>query len=294
MTVTVITGTSTGIGLATTVRLAKHGHKVYAGVRNPTTATVLQAAIDQSDGAIEMLTIDVTDEKSIQTAISKVLTAEGRIDVLINNAGIGRGSAIEETDLSAVRDLFDTNFFGLVAVTKAVLPGMRERQSGTIVNISSIAGRYVTPMNAFYAASKHAVEAFSESLASQMSHFNVRVAIVEPGVIATAIFENSRNAQDAPDPNSPYAVHARRVAARFAKGLADGVTSPETAAEIIENAINTDDPKLRYLVGKDAEDIWAARQRVSDELFITNASIEDDEEYFDAMQDMLGQDLFRS
>jgi NADP-dependent 3-hydroxy acid dehydrogenase YdfG len=293
MTVTVITGTSTGIGLATTQRLAKSGHKVYAGVRNPAAATELQAAIDASDGRISMLEIDVNDEQSIKSAIDRVLGAEGRIDVLINNAGISRGSAIEETDLSAVRDLFETNFFGLVAVTQAVLPGMRQQQSGTIINVSSIAGRYVTPVNAFYAASKHAVEAFSESLAAQMSHFNVRVAIIEPGVIATAIFENSRNAQDAPDPNSPYAVHARRVAARFAKGLAEGVTPPERAAEIIENAITTDDPKLRYLVGKDAEDLWAARQRVSDELYITNAAIEDDEEYFDAMQAMLGQDLFR-
>jgi len=139
MTVTVITGTSTGIGLATTLRLAKSGHRVYAGVRNPVAATELQAAIDAGAGAISMLEIDVNDEISVRTAIDRVLAAEGRIDVLINNAGIGRGGAVEETDMSAVRELFETNFFGLVAVTQAVLPGMRRQQSGTIVNVSSIA-----------------------------------------------------------------------------------------------------------------------------------------------------------
>ncbi len=294
MTVTVITGTSSGIGLATTIRLAKSGHKVYAGVRNPDGATDLKAAIEGMDGSISLLEIDVNDEASIHNAISGVVSAEGHIDVLVNNAGIGRGRSVEETPMHLVRELFDTNFFGLVGVTQAVLPGMRERRSGVIVNVSSIAGRVASPIQPFYAASKYAVEAMSESLAQQMLPFNVRVAIIEPGVIATSIFENSQNAQEPPDPNSPYAAHGRRLMAFFMKQLMHGdPTPPDVAAQVIEHAITTSEPTLRYLVGQDAEDLLAARQRVSDEEYIKYAVIEDDEEFYDAMKDWIGKEDYR-
>ncbi len=294
MTVTVITGTSSGIGLATTIRLAKAGHKIYAGVRNPAGSDALNRAIEASQGAISLFEIDVSDEQSIADGIGKVLTAEGQIDVLVNNAGIGRGSSVEETSMQVVREIFETNFFGLVGVTKAVVPGMRQRQSGTIINISSIAGRLVTPSNAFYAATKYAVEAMSESLAAQMLPFNVRVALVEPGVIATSIFENAQNASEPPDLNSPYIMHMRRLMALFTTQLMKAApTPPDLVAQIIEDAITTDAPKLRYLAGQDAEDLWQARQRVSDEDYMAFAAIEDDEAYYDAMKDWLGKDYFR-
>ena len=134
MTVTLITGSNSGIGLATVIRLAGAGHKVYAGVRNPDSAQKLAAAIAQSDGQIAMLELDVTVETSVGDAVAQVMSIEGQIDVLVNNAGIARGTSVEETPIAAVKELFETNFFGTVPVTQTVIPGMRERKSGTIVN----------------------------------------------------------------------------------------------------------------------------------------------------------------
>jgi NAD(P)-dependent dehydrogenase (short-subunit alcohol dehydrogenase family) len=274
--------------------LAKAGHKVYAGVRSPDTADNLKAAIAEQDGAISLLEIDVTDEASIKNAIGNVLSAEGRIDVLVNNAGIGGGGSVEEVPMDRVRKIFETNFFGLVAVTQAVLPGMRERSSGAIINVSSLAGQVVLAPQSVYSPSKFAVESFSEILAQQMLPFNVRVAIIEPGVIATSIFENSQKAQEPPDPNSPYAAHGRRLMALFTTQMMHRTPTPaDVAAQVIEQAITTDDPKLRYLVGQDAEDMLAARRRISDEDYIKFAAIEDDEEFYDAMKDWLGKEYFR-
>jgi NAD(P)-dependent dehydrogenase (short-subunit alcohol dehydrogenase family) len=263
-------------------------------VRNPDGASNLKAAIEESDGAIAMLELDVMQESSIKDAVGQVLALEGQIDVLVNNAGIGRGTALEETPLAAAREMFETNFFGAAALTKAVLPQMRERESGTIINVSSLAGRYASPNHGYYAASKHALEALSESLAQEVRQFNIRVAIIEPGVIATAIFENSQNAAPEPGPNSPYNSHRRRLLAFFNTQLAkSGITQPDAVAEVIEHAFATDEPKLRYLVGDDAKLVWAARQRATDEQIVENGGIVDDEEFFDAMQEWLGQDLFR-
>jgi NAD(P)-dependent dehydrogenase (short-subunit alcohol dehydrogenase family) len=224
MTVTLITGTNSGIGLATVIRLAGAGHQVYAGVRNPDNAQNLAAAIAQGDGRISMLELDVTNETTIVDAVAQMLSIEGQVDVLINNAGISRGSSVEETPQSAVKELFETNFFGTVRLTQELIPGMRERKNGTIINMSSIDGRLATPNNAFYAASKFAVEAFSESLAAQLLPFNIRVAVIEPGFIATTIFENTAKAEEAHNPKSPYFVYTRRFMKLLAAQL--GIDTP--------------------------------------------------------------------
>ncbi len=294
MTVTIITGTSSGIGLATAIRLAKAGHKVYAGVRNPDSAENLRKVIDAGELPISMLEIDMMDEKSITDAVARVLAAEGQIDVLVNNAGIARGTSVEESPMSDVRAVFETNYFGVFALIQAVIPGMRERKTGTIVNVSSIAGRFVAPNNAVYASSKYALEALSESLALQLKPFNIRVAIIEPGVIATSFFENAAKAMGPPDTASPYFVHTRRIMKLFTTQTEKSApTPPDAAAQAIENAITTNEPKLRYIVGDDAEMFLAARERVSDEEFMEAATIEDDEEYYDAMAEWLGEDLWR-
>ncbi|MFP6772965.1 MAG: SDR family oxidoreductase [Alphaproteobacteria bacterium] len=294
MTVSVVTGTTSDIGLATVVRLAKAGHKVYAGIRNPSTADDLKAAIEQTGGTIAMLKLDVTDEGSIQDAIASVLAAEGRIDVLINNAGISSRGSVEETSLEVFRGVFETNFFGLVAVTQAVLPGMRERSSGAIINVGSLAGVMAFAAHSVYAPTKYAVEAHSEILAQQMLPFNVRVAVIEPGVIPTALIENTQKTQGPLNPDSPYAVHGRRFKALFDTQLNHRTpASADDVAQTIEHAITTDDPKLCYLVGQDAVDFVAARRRVSDEDYIKFSAIEEDEDYFDAMKDWVGKEYFR-
>jgi NADP-dependent 3-hydroxy acid dehydrogenase YdfG len=295
MAVAFITGTSSGIGLATALRLASGGYEVYAGVRNPKTATALKQAIEKSGLQISIIQIDVMDEASIKHAVAKILSDKGQIDVLVNNAGIARGNSIEESDMAQIREMFETNFFGAVALMQAVLPGMRQRKSGTIINVTSIAGRFVSAGGGFYAASKFALEAVSESLALQVKRFNIRVAMIEPGVIATSIFENARNAQEAPNLQSPYAADGRRGMAFFMKQLTKpDVSQPDLVAETIETAIKTDNPKLRYLVGEDAKALWNGRQSVSDEEFLELSVLEDDEEYFDALERVYGQDLFRS
>ena len=279
------------------VRLAKAGHKVYAGVRNPGTADDLKAAIEQVEqagGTIAMLTLDVTEEGSIQNAIGSVLAAEGRIDVLVNNAGISSRGSVEETPLEVFRGVFETNFFGLVAVTQAVLPGMRERGAGAIINVGSLAGQMAFAAHSVYAPTKYAVEALTEILAQQMLPFNVRVAVIEPGVIPTALIENTQKTQGPLNPDSPYAVHGRRFKALFDTQLNHRTpASADDVAQTIEHAITTDDPKLRYLVGQDAVDFVAARRRVSDEDYIKFSAIEEDEDYFDAMKDWVGKEYFR-
>ncbi|MEZ5730526.1 MAG: SDR family NAD(P)-dependent oxidoreductase, partial [Burkholderiaceae bacterium] len=189
MNTTIVTGASSGIGLATTVRLARNGHKVYAGVRDPDGAKQLNEAIEASGGEIVALPLDVSDEASITSAVSRVLAECGHIDVLVNNAGIARGRSPENTPLSWVREMFETNVYGLMAMTQSVLPSMRERRTGTIVQVSSMGGRVVTPGSLYYSASKFAVEAYSEGLAGLVGMFGIRVAIVEPGFTATPIFQ---------------------------------------------------------------------------------------------------------
>ncbi len=190
MSVALITGTSTGIGLATAVTLARAGHSVYGAMRDPDgSGGELRALAEAEQLAITAVKIDVDDDASVADGIARVLAEAGRIDVLVNNAGIGGGGAVEEVKLADVRRIMETNFFGPLRCIQAVVPGMRERQAGCIVNISSIAGRIAAAPQAPYAASKWALEALGEVLAQEVKPFNIRVALIEPGIIATPIFK---------------------------------------------------------------------------------------------------------
>ncbi len=243
---------------------------------------------------IHQIQLDLTDKVSIENAVASILDAEGRIDVLVNNAGIVRGSNIEETDMDAVREMFETNFFGTAELIKNVVPGMRQRRSGTIVNVTSIAGRLVSVSGGYYAASKYAFEALSESLTMQLAPFGVRVKIIEPGATTTSMLSNTQKATRPANPNSPYKTLARRFGAYFDAQLnRPNATPPDAVAQVIERAIATDDPKLRYVVGDDSETLLAGRQSITDEDAVAFCQIEDDEEYYDAMQKLYGRDLFR-
>ena len=168
MAIALVTGTSTGIGLATAITLGRAGHTVYAGMRNLDRAGDLQAVITKEQLPISVVQLDVDDDSSVSTAIQQVLAARGQIDVLVNNAGIGGGGPIEEVATDVFRKIMETNFFGGLRCIKAVVPGMRERRSGLIINITSVAGRIgVTPQGA-YTASKWAFEGLSEVLATEL------------------------------------------------------------------------------------------------------------------------------
>jgi NAD(P)-dependent dehydrogenase (short-subunit alcohol dehydrogenase family) len=208
MSVVLITGCSSGIGLATARHFARLGDEVHAGVRHPSTAWELTAAIESDKLNIVPLTLDVDDDASVRRGVQEVIARSGRIDVLVNNAGIGGGGPIEDVPIEFAKSMFETNYFGTIRMIQAVLPGMRERRSGAIVNVSSIAGRLAIAGHGHYSAVKHALEAASEALAQEVLAFGIRVAVVEPGVVVTPIFSKARRFAD---PASPYRVHVHRL-----------------------------------------------------------------------------------
>jgi NADP-dependent 3-hydroxy acid dehydrogenase YdfG len=252
MTRVLITGCSTGIGRAAAVELTKRGYEVIATARRPET-------LDELD-VVARLALDVTDDASVATAV----TAAGEIDVLVNNAGIEVGGPIESVPLADVRDMFETNVFGLLRMIQAVAPGMRRRGRGTIVNISSVAGIVGAPLGGTYSATKHAVEAISEALHYELDHFGVRTIIIEPGVIETAFQDNARwLGVDEP----PYdELKTQWDAARLT--LAGGAPpGPELVAGIIAEALEADPPVLRWTAGNDAAMVASVRASSTDEEF---------------------------
>ncbi|OLD67900.1 MAG: hypothetical protein AUF63_04205 [Candidatus Rokubacteria bacterium 13_1_20CM_70_15] len=275
MSVILITGTSSGIGLATAVHFARKRHDVYAAVRNPTTAGALAEAMVKEPLPITRVTIDVDDASSVRRGVDEVLAKSGRVDVLVNNAGLGGGGPIEDVPIDWAKTLFETNYFGAIRMIQAVLPGMRARGSGVIVNISSVAGRYVPAGHGHYAAVKHALEAASEALALEVTPLGLRVVISEPGVIVTPIFSKAKRFVA---PDSPYAHHLRRLLLMYQRQLTNP-TPPERVAETIEEAVTTPTPRLRWLVGDDAQRLVAGRRRISDEEFVADASAATDAEW---------------
>jgi len=275
--VTLVTGTSTGIGYATALHFARLGHLVVATMRNLDKATPLQEAARAASLPLVVRELDVTRQESIDRAVAETVAAEGPIDVLVNNAGIGGATPLELTPEDEHRAMFEANYWGPIRMIQAVLPSMRERRAGCIVNVTSIAGRVATPNQIAYSASKHALAAASEALAHEVASFGIRVAIVEPGVIQTAIFENSAGATRY-DKSSPYRQIMRRNGKLFAAGFRNP-GRPETVAEAIAEAVTTDRPRLRYLVGTDAEGLAAGRARISDEEWVAMGGPLDDAEY---------------
>jgi NAD(P)-dependent dehydrogenase (short-subunit alcohol dehydrogenase family) len=277
MPVTLVTGTSTGIGLATALHFARHGHQVVATMRNLAKAGPLEVAARDEKLPVVVRELDVTRQESIDRAMAETVAQQGPIDVLVNNAGIGGATPLELTPEDEHRAMFEANYWGPIRMIRVVLPSMRERRTGCIVNVTSIAGRVATPNQIAYSASKFALGAASEALAHEVAAFGVRVAIIEPGVIQTAIFENSAGATRY-DKNSPY----RQIMRRNGKLFAAGFRNPgraETVAEVIFEAVTTERPRLRYLVGTDAEGMAAGRARISDEEWVAMGGALDDAEY---------------
>ncbi len=251
--VVVITGASSGFGLLASVELARRGLRVFASMRDVGKAGALADAARAAGVTVETIALDVTRADSIAAAVAEVRARAGRIDVLVNNAGIALGGFLEDVDMDELREQFETNFFGLVAMTKAVVPDMRARRSGRIINISSISGRLANPGTSSYCASKFAVEGLSESLRLELLPFGVHVVLVEPGSFKTDIFEkNRRVARRAFDPASPYFAQTKRLEAFVNKMLARSTADPKDVGRLIAHVATTASPRLRYQVGKDA------------------------------------------
>ena len=284
MGLALVTGSNSGIGLATAIALARAGHTVAATMRDLERGGELRKLAEQEKLPIRLATIDVKDDDSVRDGFAKVAAQDGPIDILVNNAGIPGGGAVEETPLDMFRNVMETNFFGGLRCIKAVLPSMRERRRGTIVNVTSVAGRIAATPQASYAASKWAFEALSECLAQEMRAFNVRVAIVEPGVIATPIFGKARPLRA----DSPYP-HSKRLRALFAAVLAKP-TPPSVVADAIREIVDGDSWQLRYPVGPDAMPILKARASKTDEQIIEEAS-QSDEAFVARMKRDYGLDV---
>jgi len=269
----VVTGTSTGIGLATTLHLARNGYRVFAGMRNLAKGDPLRAAAAEANLPIEIIPLDVTSTESVTNAFAAI----GPVDVLVNNAGIGGATPLELTPEDEHRRMFDTNYFGVIRCIQAVLPTMRERRRGTIVNITSIAGLVATPNQIPYSASKWALECAGEALAHEVRRFGIRVVNIEPGVVMTSIFENSNEATRY-DKTSPYQPIMRRNGKLFAAGFRE--PAPVAAvAETILAAIRSPEYRLRWPVGKDALGLSQGRRSISDEEWVAMGDDLSDEDY---------------
>jgi NAD(P)-dependent dehydrogenase (short-subunit alcohol dehydrogenase family) len=265
-----ITGCSSGIGEATAIRFSQEGYRVYATMRNPDgMSETLKEALKRDEGH-KVLALDVNDSVSIKRAIAEVQEESGRIDVLINNAGISSISSIEEIEMEEAKAVFETNVFGVLRVTQEVIRGMRERRSGTVVNVSSVAGRLVTAGHGIYAASKHALEAISESLAIEINQFGVRVILIEPGFISTAILSK---ADSIILEDTPYTEHLTRLVSMYeeAQLTAD---SPDAVAGCIVNALNDSSHGFRYVVGSGAQRAIDERSLLTDQEWISGDPLE--------------------
>lgn len=276
MEIAVVTGTSTGIGLTTAQHLARNGYRVFAGMRDVRKGAELRDAAAAEKLPVEIVSLDVTDAASTAAAFATVAAA-GPVDVLVNNAGIGGASPLELTPEDEHRRMFETNYFGAVRCIQAVLPSMRERRRGAIVNITSMAGRWATPNQIPYSASKWALECLGEALAHEVRRFGVRVVNIEPGVIMTKIFENSSEATRY-DKTSPYHQIMRRNGKVFAAGF-KVAAQPELVAATILEAIRTPDYRLRWPVGDDAVGFVNGRPKISDEDWVAMGDDLSDEEY---------------
>ncbi len=270
MGLALVTGTSTGIGFSTAVALARAGHTVAATMRNLERAVKIEAIAAAEKLPIFVSQLDIDDDASVTNGVAAVVASHGPVDILVNNAGVPGGGAIEETPLAMFRSVMETNFFGGLRCIQAVVGGMRERRAGVIVNVTSLAGRVANAPMASYAASKFAFEALSEVLAQELRGFNVRVAIIEPGVVATPIFKKG----PPPRANSAYP-HGRRLRALFAASLTNP-TRPEAVADQIVAIVNGDSWRLRYPLGADAIAGLEARLRKSDEQVTLEAADSDE------------------
>jgi NAD(P)-dependent dehydrogenase (short-subunit alcohol dehydrogenase family) len=269
--VAIVTGSSSGIGLETSLLLARNGFFTYATMRNTAKSNKINELKQKEKLPLEVLKLDVTDNKSVNEAIEKVANEQGKIDVLVNNAGYALVGPLEELSIQEFKEQFETNLFGVTRVTQSVLPIMRKQRHGTIVNISSIAGRIGFPLTSAYVSSKFALEGLSESISYELEQFGIKVILIEPGVIKTNFDNNlkiGKNVSSVNDRNSPYAdITEKRIAGfkpRFENGL-----PPIEVAKAILNAITSKNiqSELRYLVGNDAFKLMEIRKNKSDREF---------------------------
>jgi NAD(P)-dependent dehydrogenase (short-subunit alcohol dehydrogenase family) len=260
--VAIVTGSATGIGYETAIHLAKNGFHTYASMRNLPKADEITKLAKNENLPLRIIQLDVTDDISINRAIDTVITESGKIDVLVNNAGYGLIGSIEDMSIEELKAQYETNVFGVFRVTKAVLPHMRKQHGGSIINISSIAGRIALPLYSAYVSTKFAIEGLSESMAYELEPFGIKVAIIEPSAIKTNF--RREQAAKASSEGSPYS-SIMQSPSKVIEEMLKHRLYPEEVAKTVIQAIENPKPKLRYIVGKDAEELMELRRKSSDE-----------------------------
>src|SRR5918997_5698002 len=264
--VAVVTGSSTGIGYETSLILARNGFLTYATMRNLNKSKNIKSVATKENLPIRIKQLDVTDDATVTNAIQAITSEAGRIDVLVNNAGYGLNGAFEDLAMDEIKAQYETNVFGLIRTTQAVLPIMRRQKSGTIVNISSGAGRFGLPGASAYVSTKFAVEGLSESMSYELEPFGIKVILIEPGVIKTNIANGMVIAEKSQNPNSPYSQIMQKMSTSF-EHMLENASSPDVVAKVILKAVTSENPSLRYLAGKDVEMWIEAKRNMSDDQF---------------------------
>ena len=260
--VALVTGCSSGIGLETAVALAREGHFTFATMRNLKKAETLEKIVKDENLPISILELDVDNKESMDNAIEKIMEQKGRIDTLVNNAGWGMWGTVEDVSIDEFKEQFETNFFSIVRMIQKIAPIMRKQKSGSIVNVSSVAGRIGFPVSPAYISSKFALEGLSECLRFELSPFGINVITIEPGVIKTNFFDSMKMAKKS-DSNSVYNDITSKVISGV-KMMAEMGTEPKEVANAILKSINDKNPLPRYIVGNDASMFLEAKKNKTD------------------------------
>jgi len=261
--VALITGCSSGIGYETALMLARNGFHTFATMRNTKKSDSLEEIIKKERLDLIIRELDVNDDTSIENTINCIKREANRIDVLINNAGYGLVGFFEDLTLDEIRNQFEVNFFGVLNITKKIIPIMRLQKSGIIINVSSGAGQVGFPGISAYVSTKFAIEGFSESLMYELFPYGIKVVIIEPGVIKTNFFRNCIVSEHSMKKSSPYS----RSLGKFQKNvelMQEHATSPIDVAKVILQVLGNNEPKQRYIVGNDVAMILEAKKNLSD------------------------------
>jgi NAD(P)-dependent dehydrogenase (short-subunit alcohol dehydrogenase family) len=285
--VAVVTGANSGIGRATAIHFAAQGYRAIGTVRDRQRATKLGTMAAERGVEVELVELDVADDESVRRGFAEILGLTGRIDVLVNNAGVAGNGVVEETTPSDYLDVMNVNLCGAVRCTQAVLPSMRERGSGAIVNITSVAGRVAALAQSPYVASKWALEGISEGLAQELAPFGIRVVIVEPGMTKSAIFAKS---VDFPHATGAYDAPYQRMFQMYATGI-PVATDPFEVADVVHHAVTTDQPRLRYVTSWGADELIRGRERMTDADWVALGAAPDDDAYYERFEQLFGLDI---
>ena len=284
MKVVLVTGCSTGIGLATATLFSEGDYQVIATARSPESSEEL-VELGKKDNVL-LKTLDVCNQESVDKLFDEL--NDFNVDVLVNNAGVGGSGSVENESMDFAKNLMETNYFGSLRMIQKVIPSMRIRRSGAIINVSSMAGRRPFALMSHYCATKYALNGLSESMAHELARFNIRVTLIEPGTVITPIFGKGNSI---PEDEENYSLLQGRMLRQVTKGLTELGCGPEVIAKCMLDFVTTEDPKLHYLLASDAVDNVDVYQKYGPETWVADGEILDNDEFFSVMKDRYGYEI---